>query len=75
MICLFSYAGVEEHALVVVVDYNSGGLLRDGWVTSQVSKLLERCRELTDNAVGQGQSSFRAVSAPSARRLLESALP
>jgi hypothetical protein len=74
VICLFSYAGAEEHALVVVVDYNRGGMLRDGWVTSQVSKLLERCRELAGNSGDDGESSFQAVSAPSARRLLESAL-
>ena len=36
VVCLFSYAGEEQHALVMVVDYNSGGMLRDGWVTSQV---------------------------------------
>jgi hypothetical protein len=33
-VCLFSYAGTDPHALVMVVDYNAGGLLRDGWVTS-----------------------------------------
>jgi len=35
-ICLFSYAGTEPHALIMVVDYNAGGILRDAWVTSQV---------------------------------------
>jgi hypothetical protein len=45
VVCVFSYAGEEPHALVVIVDYNSGGLARDGWVTSQVGKLLEYCRE------------------------------
>ena len=54
MICLFSYAGKEEHALVVIVDYNASGMLRDGWVTSQVTALLDRCRELTEPAAGRG---------------------
>jgi hypothetical protein len=44
VVCVFSYAGAERHALVLVVDYNAGGMLRDGWVTSQVDRLLERCR-------------------------------
>jgi hypothetical protein len=44
VVCVFSYAGQEQHALVVVVDYTAGGLARDGWVTSQVDKLLEYCR-------------------------------
>jgi hypothetical protein len=45
VVCVFSYAGHEQHALVVVIDYNTGGLARDGWVTSQVSKLLDYCRD------------------------------
>src|SRR5215472_5148400 len=48
VICVFSYAGQDEHALVVVVDYNAGGMIRDGWVTSQVDKLLSYCRENGD---------------------------
>ena len=80
VVCVFSYAGEEPHALVVVVDYNSGGMARDGWVTSQVGKLLEYCREPggkpaagdADNPAGQ--SSFAPLDPPLARRLLESAL-
>jgi hypothetical protein len=45
VVCVFSYAGEEPHALVVIVDYNTGGMARDGWVTSQVGKLLDLCRE------------------------------
>src|SRR5262249_51855445 len=52
-VCLFSYAGTEPHALVLVVDYNSAGMLSDGWVTSQVDTLLERCRD------GSGRGTFR----------------
>jgi hypothetical protein len=66
VICVFSYAGQEQHALVVVVDYNVGGMARDGWVTSQVTKLLDYC--------GQGLSTFTQAQPPQARRLLESAL-
>jgi hypothetical protein len=66
VVCVFSYAGQEQHALVVVVDYNAGGLARDGWVTSQVGKLLDYCT--------QSASAFTQVQPPHARRLLESAL-
>ncbi len=66
VVCVFSYAGQEQHALVVVVDYNAGGMTRDGWVTSQVDKLLDYCR--------QSASTFTQVQPPHARRLLESAL-
>jgi hypothetical protein len=45
VVCVFSYAGQEQHALVVVVEYNAGGMARDGWVTSQVGKLLDYCRD------------------------------
>jgi hypothetical protein len=74
VICLFNYAGADEHALVVVVDYNAGGMLKDGWVTSQVSTLLDRCRELAGPDKDDTAAFFRLVSAPTARRLLESAL-
>jgi hypothetical protein len=66
VVCVFSYAGQDQHALVVVVDYNAGGLARDGWVTSQVAKLLDYC--------SQSASAFRQIQPPQARRLLESAL-
>jgi hypothetical protein len=66
VVCVFSYAGQEQHALVVIVDYNTGGMARDGWVTSQVSKLLDYC--------DQSASTFTQVPSSQARRLLESAL-
>jgi hypothetical protein len=66
IICVFSYAGEEPHALVMIVDYNSGGLLRDGWVTSRVDKLLEHCRQTSEK--------FAEMEAPAARHLLERAL-
>jgi len=69
VVCVFSYAGQEQHGLVVVVDYNAGGLARDGWVTSQVGKLLDYCRD----AEGTGQS-FSQVDAPLARKILAAAL-
>jgi hypothetical protein len=75
VVCVFSYAGEEPHALVMVVDYNAAGMLRDGWVTSQVDKLLERCRDASAAAGGDGaRHAFRQVEAPQARRLLETAL-
>ena len=75
VVCVFSYAGEEPHALVMVVDYNAGGMLRDGWVTSQVDKLLERCRDASAAAAGETtRPAFREVGAPQARRLLETAL-
>jgi hypothetical protein len=66
VICVFSYAGEEPHALVMAVDYNSGGMLRDGWVTSRVDKLLDHCR--------QTSPGFASMEAPAARALLEGAL-
>jgi hypothetical protein len=82
VICVFSYAGREQHALVAVVDYNAGGMARDGWVTSQVDKLLEVCRASGQAGEGAaeppaalpGKASFGRVDPPLARRLLESAL-
>jgi hypothetical protein len=69
VVCVFSYAGQEEHALVVVVDYNAGGLARDGWVTSQVAKLLDYC----NGSAGNG-AQFAQIDPPQARRMLASAL-
>ncbi len=69
VVCVFSYAGQEQHALVVVVDYNAGGLARDGWVTSQVGKLLDYCRD----GSGSGQT-FGQIDPPQARRMLAAAL-
>jgi hypothetical protein len=77
VICVYSYAGKEEHALVMVVDYNAGGMIRDGWVTSQVSKLLAYCqapREPAGDGRTDGKATLTSVCAPNARRLLESAL-
>ena len=72
VVCVFSYAGQEEHALVVVVDYNAGGMIKDGWVTSQVGKLLAYCRDL--GAPDGPKAIFSQVDPPNARRLLQSAL-
>ncbi len=72
VVCLFSYAGAEPHALVLAVDYNAGGILRDGWVTSKVDTLLRRGR-----ATPGGQSAgntFREMAPSLARNVLERAL-
>src|SRR5215472_18125536 len=61
VVSVFSYAGHEQHALVVIIDYNAGGLARDGWVTSQVSKLLDYCRD--GSAAGAGDSAAGATAA------------
>ena len=78
VICVFSYAGEEPHALVTVVDYNSDGMIRDGWVTSRVDKLLDHCREMSAQRRApkgaEGRHAFRQVDAGHARHLLETAL-
>ena len=73
-VCLFSYAGEEPHALVLVVDYNAQGMLSDGWVTSQVDTLLDRCKAGAA-ADGNGtRGAFRPIAGSQARQLLETAL-
>jgi hypothetical protein len=77
VISVFSYDGEEPHALVAVVDYNADGMLRDGWVTSRVDKLLEHCREASSQlaAAGpEGKQAFRQLEAGQARHMLETAL-
>ncbi len=74
VICVFSYAGEEPHALVIVVDYNSDGMIRDGWVTSRVAKLLDHCREASSQRGAEGKYAFRQVDAGQARHMLETAL-
>ena len=75
VICVFSYAGEEPHALISVIDYNSGGMIRDGWVSSQVDKLLDHCRKTTAFRVSsRPEDSFRELDPPQARKILEEAL-
>ena len=71
VVCFFSYDGTEPHALVLVVDYNADGMIRDGWVTSQVSKLMELCRK---PASPDDRGGFKPLDPPVARRMLEAAL-
>jgi len=71
VVCFFSYDGTEPHALVMVVDYNAGGMIRDGWVTSQVTKLQELCRK---QPADDDRGGFKQVDPPVARRMLETAL-
>jgi hypothetical protein len=63
IICVFSYAGEEPHALVMVVDYNSGAMIRDGWVTSRVDKLLSHCRQAS---AGPGATAGPGAAGPGA---------
>jgi hypothetical protein len=74
VICVFSYAGEEPHALVSVIDYNTDGMIKDGWVTSRVGKLLDHCREASSQRGAEGKHAFRQVDAGQARHMLESAL-
>jgi hypothetical protein len=73
-VCLFSYAGTEPHALVLVVDYNVQGMLTDGWVTSKVDTLLERCRAAAPTDGNGSRGTFRTIPPSQARKLLETAL-
>jgi hypothetical protein len=74
-VCLFSYGGsTEPHALVLVVDYNTSGMLTDGWVTSQVEKLLERSRGGNGEPGQPGRGTFRPILPSAARHMLETAL-
>jgi hypothetical protein len=74
IICVFSYAGEESHALVSVIDYNADGMIKDGWVTSRVGKLLDHCREASSQRGAEGKYAFRPVDAGQARHMLETAL-
>jgi hypothetical protein len=71
VICSYTYGGEERHALVILVDYNLGGMVRDAWVTSQVDRLLDHCRrEARDNPLMR----FEAVDPRATRARLEAAL-
>ncbi|WP_028649799.1 hypothetical protein [Nocardiopsis sp. CNT312] len=60
-----------EHAMVLVVDHNGGGLLRDAWVTSQVGELLDQCER---RAARDTFLRFSEVGLSEARAILERAL-
>src|SRR5579875_2543959 len=53
------------------VNSDAYGMLRDGWVTVKVSKLLEHCRQSHD---GDNSGSFGPIEPPLARRMLARAL-
>jgi len=61
----------DEHALVAVIDHNSGGVLRDAWVSTKVERLLRHCAEQAER---DPLASFTAVSPGRARSMLSSAL-
>ncbi|GHC90738.1 hypothetical protein GCM10007079_37250 [Nocardiopsis terrae] len=78
VVCVFSRDAPDstgalppEHALILVVDHNSGGLLRDAWVTTKVDLLLEQCRE---QARADGFARFEQLELSEARSLLTRAL-
>lgn len=79
VVCTYTYAGSERHALVVVVDNNLGGrwdvpcesgLVRDAWVTSKVDRLLDHCRTEAASEL----TEFTELTPTQARALLEPAL-
>jgi hypothetical protein len=74
VICVFSYAGEEPHALISVIDYNAAGMLRDGWVSSQVGKLVDVCRRRAVARGGKPEDVFRQVEGSVARKMLQAAL-
>ena len=74
VICVFSYAGEEPHALVSVIDYNAAGMIRDGWVSSQVDKLLDHCRQASARSGTRPDEGFRQIDGPQARKMLQAAL-
>ena len=69
---MFSYAGEEPHALVSLIDYNPTGMIRDGWVSSQVDKLLEHCRQAAEGKPAGRR--FKQIDPPHARKMLQAAL-
>ncbi|RJL34672.1 hypothetical protein [Bailinhaonella thermotolerans] len=76
VVCTFSYNPEadpegEQHALVVLVDYNKHGTARDVWVSSHVDKLLEQARQ---EAEGNPLLRFEEIEPKQARALLESAM-
>jgi hypothetical protein len=78
VICVFRYDGVPAgapggtHAVIAVVDHNSGGVLRDAWVTTKVERLLEHCRG--EAGGGDPMATFTSLRPERARALLEEAL-
>ena len=73
VICVFSYAGEEPHALVSVIDYNASGMIRDGWVSSQVDKLLDHCRRASAKSGARPDEGFRQIASAQARKMLQAA--
>lgn len=60
-----------EHALILVLDHNGGGVLRDAWVTTKVARLLEQCRK---RAEADEFARFARIELAEARVLLSRAL-
>ncbi|GII54851.1 hypothetical protein Pth03_32400 [Planotetraspora thailandica] len=71
VVCTFAYNGQDTHALVLVVDYNMGGMARDAWVSSQVDKLIEQAGQ---EAAGNPLLRFEEIEPQQARALLEFAM-
>jgi hypothetical protein len=71
VICTYTYGGTERHALVVLIDHNHAGMVRDAWVSSRVDKLLAHCR--TEGG-GNPLMTFEQLDPRDTRARLEAAL-
>ncbi|MFI6577467.1 hypothetical protein ACIBFB_16865 [Nocardiopsis sp. NPDC050513] len=76
VVCVFGRsdgtgAPPPEHAVILVVDHNGGGLLRDVWVTAKVDQLLDQCRERAEK---DDFIRFAPIGLGAARALLTRAL-
>ncbi|TDQ48218.1 hypothetical protein [Actinorugispora endophytica] len=76
LVCTYRYerdydAEDTEHALITVIDHNSGGILRDAWVSTKVDRLLRHC---TEEADANPMASFAPLSLERAHTLLNAAI-
>lgn len=76
LICTFRHRDTSEsedavHALVVLLDYNLGGMAKDAWCTSKVDTLLDHCRR---EAASTKLTEFVPVDPAQARAMLDAAV-
>lgn len=68
IVALFAYDGRPEHALMVLIDHNLGGIAKDAWVTPTGTEVVERYEKVADEGL-----SFASVRPAVARALVEQA--
>ncbi|MDS1271275.1 hypothetical protein RIF23_13310 [Lipingzhangella sp. LS1_29] len=74
VICTFDYGDADDpdrHAVIAVIDHNAGGVLRDVWVTSKVTTLVDHGWATTHR---DPMATFTPLPATRARTLLETAV-